>query len=300
VAATNVVIRKPQLNHMWRVEVAEVGRSPLPPIDIDGEELVIGSGEGCRVRLPAAAVRPHHLRLRWMDERPVRVAWFAGHDLEIEEIQRGAGSNGKVNVPLRVTLGGYRVRISAAPASAVLSSPQRTESLAREMIRNIMGGAAPRLVVEVGPAVGSSCTLAPPDSRMTVGRGDEADWIILDEDLSRVHAALIRTWDGVSIVDLGSKNGTVVDGESVPPGEQGRLLRDGARIALGDVVVRYRDDAEGYLQAEPSALAPEPGLAAATPTEVGSALVSNAALVWVGLGIAIAAVAAAVWLMSAG
>lgn len=233
---------------MWRVEVTEIGRTPLPPIDIEADELVIGSSEGCQLRLPARAVHPQHLRLRRLGERPLRLAWSAGHAVEIDGAAHQAGAHGEASEAMLAVIGTYRLQITEARGASVPTSPQRTESLVREMIRNIMGGAAPRLVVEVGPAIGSSRTLAPPDSRMTVGRGDEADWVILDEDLSRVHAALVRTWDGVRVVDLGSKNGTLVDGVAVPSGDHGLELKNGVRITFGDVVVRYLDEAETYLE----------------------------------------------------
>lgn len=233
---------------MWRVEVTEIGRTPLPPIDIEADELVIGSSEGCQLRLPARAVHPQHLRLRRLAEHPLRLAWSAGHQVELDGTTHQAGAHGEASEAMLAVIGTYRLQITEARGASVPTSPQRTESLVREMIRNIMGGAAPRLVVEVGPAIGSSRTLAPPDSRMTVGRGDEADWVILDEDLSRVHAALVRTWDGVRVVDLGSKNGTLVDGVAVPSGEHGLELKNGVRITFGDVVVRYLDEAETYLE----------------------------------------------------
>lgn len=355
---------------MWRVEVTEVGRTPLPPIDIEAEVLVIGSGEACQLRLPARSVHPQHLRLRRLGERPLRMAWSAGHALELDGIPRQPGASGEAKESLLVVIGSYRLQISEAGTSSLPTSPQRTESLVREMIRNIMGGAAPRLVVEVGPAIGSSRTLAPPDSRLTVGRGDEADWVILDEDLSRVHAALVRTWDGVRVIDLGSKNGTTVDGVAVPVelvdpasgaggGDLGETpgleLRHGARITFGDVVVRYDDEAETYLSGlepseqgaaqeveaphapsrppgrasrPPSAL-PIPGsrppgargsrpptgplpalspLAAAAPSSStppsparrSAAGGGSLLLIGIGLGVAVAAIGAALWLLGAG
>ncbi len=239
---------------MWRIEVTEIGRTPLPPIDLDSDEVVIGSGEGCQLRLPARSVRARHLLLSRKVARPLRMGWRAEAEVELDGVRRQAGERGESEEAMVAVLGGYRLHITEAGPLSVPTSPRRTESLVREMIRTIMGGAAPRLLVEEGPEASSSRTLAPPNSRLTVGRGDEADWVILDEELSRVHAAIKRTWDGVSIVDLGSKNGTRVDGELVPPGEEGWILRDGARITLGDVVMRYRDDAETYLtQAEDGA-----------------------------------------------
>jgi hypothetical protein len=128
---------------MWRIEVTEAGGAPLPPIDVEDEQLEIGSGEGCRLRLPASAVRPRHLILRRLAERPLRLRWLAGHELEVDGVQRDAGSSGEVDAPLRVRIAGYQVHISEAPMQSLPASPQRTESLARELIRNIMGGVVP-------------------------------------------------------------------------------------------------------------------------------------------------------------
>jgi class 3 adenylate cyclase len=50
--------------------------------------------------------------------------------------------------------------------------------------------------------------------RLTVGRGD-ADLVIDDPEMSRAHAVFNRTADGLLIEDLGSTNGTSVNGERI-------------------------------------------------------------------------------------
>src|SRR5262249_44753107 len=99
-----------------------------------------------------------------------------------------------------------------------------------------------------------SRALPPPEATLVIGRGDEAAWVILDEDLSRTHAEIRRGWDGVTVVDLASKNGTQVDGRKV--GNEPVLLRDGATLTLGHLVMRFRDPAEHHLRGEPGAAAP--------------------------------------------
>lgn len=54
--------------------------------------------------------------------------------------------------------------------------------------------------------------------------------------ISRRHAAIERTTNGVELRDLGSANGTAVDGRPVPAGEA-VPLRDGSTIVIGDVVL---------------------------------------------------------------
>jgi FHA domain-containing protein len=62
-----------------------------------------------------------------------------------------------------------------------------------------------------------------------LGRGVEADVVVDDAGVSRKHAEIRTDGRRVWVVDLGSTNGTFVDGERVQTGE----LRDGSRITIG-------------------------------------------------------------------
>ncbi|HEV7558629.1 MAG TPA: FHA domain-containing protein [Kofleriaceae bacterium] len=223
---------------MLRFEVREDGHTPLPPIDAP-DDAVIGSGASATIRLPAAIAEAAHVRIE-------NGAWKAFAETIVDGVPHGAGQIGPIAETVEFGIGRYRVRVQKSPAGAVAATPQRTESLARELVRAMLGDSgAPELEIERGPRVGSKRRLAPPESSLIVGRGDEAAWVILDEDLSRAHAEIRRGWDGVRIVDLDSKNGTRVDGAAV--GGEGMPLRDGALVELGPVVLRFRDPAEKHL-----------------------------------------------------
>gem|GEM_PF-2744640 len=119
-----------------------------------------------------------------------------------------------------------------------------TDSLAHRLMRDLLGPpivASAELVVEEGPAQGQRLSLPGLGSRVVLGRGEEAGWIVLDPDLSRTHAAIEHRADGVWLIDLGSKNGTRVDGMIAPRAAPGLAVRDGARIILGKSTIRYRD-----------------------------------------------------------
>ena len=86
--------------------------------------------------------------------------------------------------------------------------------------------------VEVGS---TTYALARPTTR--IGRGADADLRIDDPGISRNHAELRRSGGDVTVVDLGSTNGVVVDGERV---EQARL-RNGSRVVMGSTTLVFHE-----------------------------------------------------------
>ncbi len=71
----------------------------------------------------------------------------------------------------------------------------------------------------------------------TLGRSAESTFQLLDATVSRRHAMfLIDGEGGVHVTDLGSTNGTFVEGERISGGSS-RLLVNGERIQLGKTVV---------------------------------------------------------------
>lgn len=73
------------------------------------------------------------------------------------------------------------------------------------------------------------------DGPMTLGRLPECDVVLNDPNVSRRHAEFRRTTDGVVVTDLGSTNGTRVNG--VPVREQ--QLVSGDEITVGSTTVVF-------------------------------------------------------------
>ncbi|MEX2326992.1 MAG: FHA domain-containing protein [Pseudomonadales bacterium] len=91
-----------------------------------------------------------------------------------------------------------------------------------------LGSGAWSLIADSGPGKGQ---IIPVMDRTEIGRALECDISILEPALSRKHAELELTDDGLLIRDLGSVNGTFVNGEKVDE----VALNDGDVLAFGKI-----------------------------------------------------------------
>lgn len=72
--------------------------------------------------------------------------------------------------------------------------------------------------------------------RLVLGRMEGCDVMIPDASISRKHAELVREGDEWVLVDLGSTNGTEVNGKRV----NRHRLEPGDRVALGETTLEFR------------------------------------------------------------
>ena len=121
------------------------------------------------------------------------------------------------------------------------------------------------LVFEDGPLAGRRIELT---DELVVGREDAA-LTIDDPELSRRHAAIRPSGDGFEIEDLGSRNGTHVNGTRI---EAATRLGGGDTIKLGQSSIRFEAARAAATVASPVQSAPSP---AATPAAAASAAPSD-------------------------
>ena len=90
-----------------------------------------------------------------------------------------------------------------------------------------------RLRVVSGPLAGQTIDV---ENEVVIGRED-TDLTIDDVELSRRHAVVRRHASRLQVEDLGSTNGTFVDGTRI---EEPTLLGGGAEIQIGTTEARRR------------------------------------------------------------
>ena len=123
----------------------------------------------------------------------------------------------------------WRIVRSAArdlrlPQESMILSPQQASALLPQRAARVLG----RLIVVTSPALGSGDVVTLDSHALRIGRGSDNDLTIeRDEYASSHHARFEPRRDGVYVEDIGSTNGTFVNGI--------RLARE-RRLAPGDVV----------------------------------------------------------------
>jgi pSer/pThr/pTyr-binding forkhead associated (FHA) protein len=182
---------------------------------------LIGSRAGCKIRLPHERVSPVHAalindgkKITAVDLLSTTGSLLNGLKLEHEQVSDGD----------RLEIGpwDFIVEISAPPKN----------------------GSHNGAVVDLEPApnvvalehVDTGRVLQPNRDVCLVGRKNGCDIVISDPDVSRVHGLLMSFNDRPAILDLVSRNGTLVNDQLV----HFQMLKDGDVVTIGESIFRVR------------------------------------------------------------
>lgn len=184
-----------------------------------------------------SATQTHHMRIELTvrhRERSYDVAIQAPADTSLGAIRAAFGSLCTAEQTPRLWLGGTALRDDAAWSRVGLrrgSTVSTTPDTGRER-----SSAALSLNVVGGPFAGHAVPLG--RSSCTIGRGPACGVVLDDPDTSRLHAAIAIDGTTVTVRDLGSTNGTTLDG--VPVGAAGAALEVGSCLRIGDNALSLR------------------------------------------------------------
>ena len=184
------------------------------------EHISIGRDPKSRLQLPDASVSLRHALIRPTE---------AGYSLIDENSTNGTFLNATRLVPgtAKLLSEGDRIHVGRAQLSIRFGTPSTapkaafsTQDIALAMVQGalIQSGSvvAPRLSVLDGPDRGRELVLRDERSYL-LGRDEDVDLKLSDEDASRRHTRIVRRGSRLWVIDLGSKNGTRLDGRRLRP-----------------------------------------------------------------------------------
>jgi pSer/pThr/pTyr-binding forkhead associated (FHA) protein len=201
------------------------GPTPGAIYELNGDEIAVGRGSRNQIVIHDNEVSRDHCRLiRLVDDYEVRDlnssnGTFVNGQRVVNPIPLQSGA--LIELGDSITLEYERLRVNLPDLTAEESE---TEPAAPTRYRY-------RLMVSAGAGVGRIFMLR--DVIVTVGRDLSNDVIIQDPEVSRYHVRLRRVRQGYSIEDMGSTNGTFINGERL---EGPRVLRQHDLIKLGGTV----------------------------------------------------------------
>lgn len=210
----------------------------LTLLDAEGEpqqwpiaegSLTIGRGKDCHLSIPDTRLSRRHSELLCQ-----------GREVTVTDLGSVNGTfvnNQRVHVA-RPLHDGDRLRVGPFEFAFEILAPPQAEIPERPTVVMEEPSSLPRLEVSSGPQCGHAFDLT--RARTVIGRagpGQPCDILLQDRAVSRPHAEVLREPDGFLLKDLGSANGTLVNGVLLT---EAHHLADGDAITFGEAVLIFR------------------------------------------------------------
>ena len=190
-------------------------------------DLLIGRSNECDIVLDAQYISRHHARL-----------YFKKDTYFIEDMKSGIGVivntteiSDKLALKNRdeIVLGAFTITFLTPPSKEETDQFSKTSAIFSEDIKPTKAFPTPseyKLIVRSDKEKSVEYTIA--DSGLVIGRLKKNDVSLADKSVSRQHAKIWCEEDRVYIEDLGSRNGTSVDGKKITK----TLVKEGQEIEI--------------------------------------------------------------------
>lgn len=234
------------------VIVVESAPAPAPlelAFDAD-EEIAIGRDPRNQVQLPDASVSLRHALIRRGPTGHVIVDRNSTNGTFVNSARLAPGVDRPLGEGDRIQIGRARLRVMRRPAGAGQGPALSTQDLALAMVQGALisagSAAVPRLSIVSGPDRGRELMLREERSYV-LGREPGVDLQLADEDASRRHTRVVRKGSRLWVVDLGSRNGTRLDGRRLTP-HVAEIWPDTMLLELGQTQLAIDDPVSAALR----------------------------------------------------
>lgn len=236
---------------MPKLILKERGSDEERPFIFEHEEMLLGRAETNGIVLEGAGVSRIHARI-----------FPEGGNFFIEDLGSRGGTrlNGMV-LPRKekyilkhndiINIEKFDVRFQQLDEMLNQSFNDITDSdilevkLLKKVLRALDRESVPSIEVLNGAHEGKKAFITEDVEELTIGRDPMCEFPIEEYIISRNHAKIAKKWGGIIIQDLNSKNGVFVNNRRVNE----EFLHDGDRIALGTIVLMFRNPKEVDIEA---------------------------------------------------
>ncbi len=209
------------------------GRYAGAPVPLTRQIIIIGRQMDCDIILDDERISRYHVFLTWEQ----------GHGFARDnQSTNGTRINGQANLEAVLLKHGdileaggsqFRFTYSEASGLAVMEAqPTDKFSLPGSAKHTPPSTTRARITALTGPEPGRNWPIAP--GVTLIGRGGDALIVLPHTSVSRHHAQIVTQPSGFYVQDIGSSNGTSVNGEMLAAPH---LLHSGDHVQIGDIVL---------------------------------------------------------------
>ena len=211
----------------------------MASLEAQSGEVTIGREADRRLCLPSPSVSRRHAKVVLDGPQPFIVDEGSANGVIVNGVKI---SGPTALVPgVRVDIAEFRLEFSVALATQAVSPigdqyPSRPPAFETAQLR---------LLAEEGPFAGQVFQVPP--GQITVGRAIDNDLVFDDPSLSRKHCRVRHNGEYIELEDLGSSNGTFVNGRKIDTA----TARPGDVVRFGELVFRLEGDQSSQPEPQP-------------------------------------------------
>lgn len=236
---------------MPKLIVIEKGHESEKVYSFSHEGIVIGRADDSGVKLVGSSVSRKHAQIQIADNNCFLIDLGSGNGTFLNGAKVSPNKETLLRHGDLISIDNYNLSFNAIDEMLSSSFNEITDSdvlevkLLKKVLRAIDKESIPSIEVLNGNFVGKKFFLTDDIEEVTIGRDESSEFEIREYVISRQHAKILRKNGRWLLEDIKSKNGTYLNNRRVTQEE----LHDGDRIALGTIVLIFRNPKEADLEA---------------------------------------------------
>jgi pSer/pThr/pTyr-binding forkhead associated (FHA) protein len=228
------------------------GKPRAYDLEFKQDLITIGRHSQNDVQIPDMQVSAEHARVIIEDDQPYLIDLGSSIGTLVDGEKVLPHKKHAVPDGAELGIGEYTVVVAKPRLKLDDTSTEKTAMVAMKMVKEVLGSLTggdedpPFLEVTNDDDEGARLDLAEDETEYRIGREKDCDLILKHWSISRKHAMVRRKGSDVTLMDLGSKNGVLLNGDRLEKNES-RRLTDGDTFSVGHTEIKFSNPGASLL-----------------------------------------------------
>jgi len=215
-------------------------------IKINRDSIIVGRDHDVDLFLQSTTVSRHHAELIKIDRDYFLVDLNSGNGTALNGRVIKSGEKNILKESDLIRIEDYEIKLSFDTHRLIEDDEENTDSgiIEIKMIKKVLSvldaDKLPSFEVVSPTALKTKINFSEDMQEFIIGRDKNCQLSIASDVVSRKHCVCEKKWGGITMRDLNSKNGTLVNNTTI----EEKLLKDTDMITLGDIKIIFRNPQE--------------------------------------------------------